>query len=366
MRSGTAEFRECTFQGNRARGVDVGAGGAVHAAADASVRIEDSTFTNNLVTGTDTLSGGGISIGGRSSLEMIGGRVSNSRLGDVFGTTSARGGGVLIDSTSRAVISGVRFEGNSTAASFNALGGAICVFNTATLSNVIFERNTATAGFGGCALDENGLGGAIYVRGRLTLAHATLRGNTSSCQNAIYAEGTTNASIVGSNLRDAFPLEVASGGVAEVIYSNVLGGFPGEGNIDAAPLFDADLRLLPGSAGIDAASAALLPVDALDVNGDGDTAEALPLDLAGAPRRTDDSATPDTGAGPAPIPDMGAFELTVCQADFDGDGELTLFDFLAFQNAFDARDPLADFDGDGELTIFDFLAFQNAFDAGCE
>ncbi|MFI4917576.1 MAG: hypothetical protein ACIAS6_13860, partial [Phycisphaerales bacterium JB060] len=25
----------------------------------------------------------------------------------------------------------------------------------------------------------------------------------------------------------------------------------------------------------------------------------------------------------------------------------------------------ADFDGDGELTIFDFLAFQNAFDAGC-
>jgi hypothetical protein len=55
-----------------------------------------------------------------------------------------------------------------------------------------------------------------------------------------------------------------------------------------------------------------------------------------------------------------------CRADFDGDGELTLFDFLAFQNAFDAGDPIADFDGDGELTIFDFLAFQNEFDAGCE
>ncbi|MFI4916381.1 MAG: GC-type dockerin domain-anchored protein [Phycisphaerales bacterium JB060] len=54
-----------------------------------------------------------------------------------------------------------------------------------------------------------------------------------------------------------------------------------------------------------------------------------------------------------------------CRADFDGDGELTIFDFLAFQNAFDAGDLAADFDGDGALTIFDFLAFQNEFDAGC-
>ncbi|MEO1279304.1 MAG: GC-type dockerin domain-anchored protein, partial [Planctomycetota bacterium] len=54
-----------------------------------------------------------------------------------------------------------------------------------------------------------------------------------------------------------------------------------------------------------------------------------------------------------------------CDADLDGDGELTLFDFLAFQNLFDAGDLIADFDGDGRLTLFDFLAFQNAFDAGC-
>ena len=54
-----------------------------------------------------------------------------------------------------------------------------------------------------------------------------------------------------------------------------------------------------------------------------------------------------------------------CPADFDGDGELTIFDFLAFQNAFDAGDLRADFDSDGELTIFDFLEFQNQFDAGC-
>jgi hypothetical protein len=54
-----------------------------------------------------------------------------------------------------------------------------------------------------------------------------------------------------------------------------------------------------------------------------------------------------------------------CMADLDGDGRLTLFDLLVFQNLFDLGSPLAGFDGDGSLTIFDFLAFQNAFDAGC-
>ncbi|MEO1008022.1 MAG: GC-type dockerin domain-anchored protein [Planctomycetota bacterium] len=62
---------------------------------------------------------------------------------------------------------------------------------------------------------------------------------------------------------------------------------------------------------------------------------------------------------------VGEPDSTGCRADFDGDGALTIFDFLAFQNAFDSGDLAADFDGDGALTIFDFLAFQNEFDAGC-
>ena len=60
------------------------------------------------------------------------------------------------------------------------------------------------------------------------------------------------------------------------------------------------------------------------------------------------------------------FSAAPCRADLDGDGSLTIFDFLEFQNLFDAGNLEADFDGDGELTLFDFLAFQNAFDAGCE
>ena len=71
-------------------------------------------------------------------------------------------------------------------------------------------------------------------------------------------------------------------------------------------------------------------------------------------------------ANPSYIDDVLLVEATAgCRVDLDGDGELTLFDFLTFSNLFDAGDPLADFDGDGALTLFDFLTFSNEFDAGC-
>ncbi|MEO1009280.1 MAG: GC-type dockerin domain-anchored protein [Planctomycetota bacterium] len=54
-----------------------------------------------------------------------------------------------------------------------------------------------------------------------------------------------------------------------------------------------------------------------------------------------------------------------CFADQDADGELTIFDFLGFQNAFAAGSLDADCDGNGRLEIWDFLCFQNAFDTGC-
>lgn len=55
----------------------------------------------------------------------------------------------------------------------------------------------------------------------------------------------------------------------------------------------------------------------------------------------------------------------VCHVDFDRDGKLTIFDFIAFQDAFTRGDPPADFDGDGELTVFDYLLFQSRFIIGC-
>ncbi len=65
------------------------------------------------------------------------------------------------------------------------------------------------------------------------------------------------------------------------------------------------------------------------------------------------------------IAGAGFVDATGCRADCDGDGRLSIFDFLCFQNLFAAGDLAADFDGDGRLTIFDFLAYQNEFAAGC-
>ena len=55
-----------------------------------------------------------------------------------------------------------------------------------------------------------------------------------------------------------------------------------------------------------------------------------------------------------------------CVADFNGDGNLNILDFVALQGAFQAGDPSADINGDGNLNILDFVAYQQLFLAGCE
>lgn len=128
--------------------------------------------------------------------------------------------------------------------------------------------------------------------------------------------------------------------------------------------------------------------DRIDEDGDGDADDWWVYDLAGGRQTTlsDRNANGhvtlwtrgtaqflDSSDPPLPITEHPAvMRMTLdplatgpCPADFDGDGALTIFDFLAFQTAFDSEEPSADFDGDGALTVFDILAFQTAFDAGC-
>jgi hypothetical protein len=54
-----------------------------------------------------------------------------------------------------------------------------------------------------------------------------------------------------------------------------------------------------------------------------------------------------------------------CYADCNQTGNLDIFDFLCFQDAFVQMDPYADCTGNGVFDIFDFLCFQDAFVIGC-
>ena len=72
----------------------------------------------------------------------------------------------------------------------------------------------------------------------------------------------------------------------------------------------------------------------------------------------------DDGVRPVTLMPDAALDIP-CYGDCDGDGELTFFDFLCFQNEFANGQAAADCDADGSLTFFDFLCFQNAF-ATCD
>ena len=54
-----------------------------------------------------------------------------------------------------------------------------------------------------------------------------------------------------------------------------------------------------------------------------------------------------------------------CRVDMNRDGAVNIFDFLAFQTAFDGGSPQADFNNDTLINVFDFLEFQNQFGIGC-
>ena len=134
-----------------------------------------------------------------------------------------------------------------------------------------------------------------------------------------------------------------------------LGDFDEDGSVDLALLTARGAQVLLGdSAGRFAFSPALTVAD----NAQGIIAADLDAD-----------GRVDVGVGDIARPVVHVLSNGCpirCAADLDGDGELTIFDFLAFQNLFDAGDLRADFDGDAEFTLFDFLAFQNTFDAGCD
>ncbi|MEQ8316646.1 MAG: right-handed parallel beta-helix repeat-containing protein [Phycisphaerales bacterium] len=295
-----------------------------------------------------------------------------------------RGGGVGV---AGAEVTGCRFEDNNG----TALSGATVVRDNLFLNNRSTGDGGALALFGFVDIDDNRFegnsavrGGAIFANGSIVSGGNTFVRNSASFGGAAWLDQGVRRSILGEPGRpDVYLDNTASeaGGALYVVADEVdfaANEFEGNqavfgGAIAVDPLGSA-LYLNRPEGGVGnrlVANHALFGSDIYLFRPD----PAFPT--ADTDARCVDWGTSDPAAVAERIYDaadapglpevlylpLGPF--VDCVPDFDGNGALTIFDFLLFANLFEDGDPRADLDGDGELTLFDFLSFQTAFDAGC-
>ncbi len=202
-------------------------------------------------------------------------------------------------------------------------GGAIFSLDSnPTIINSLIVNNEARV-----------VGGAIsdFGAGTVTIINSTITGNIAPTGAGIFGStvNMTNSIVWGNHGNQ----EIS--GAATVTYSDIRGGFPGEGNLNVLPGFvdaaNGDYHLLADSPLIDAADPAFVP-DAGQVDADGD------------PRLV--AAAVDVGADEFRRP-----------ADVDADGAVGITDFLAVLGAWGpCSSCLEDIDNDGIVGITDFLA----------
>ena len=177
------------------------------------------------------------------------------------------------------------------------------------LENCLISRNTATAS-----------GGGVYIRDKYSnpdFLACTIAFNKCGIEGVgVYNGGV--GTIVGSVLLNGGTDEIheSETGKIAVSYSNVRGGWPGEGNIDTDPKFRdeerEDFRLLPDSPCIDSAS-----MEGPETDLDG---KARPIDVPGVGR---------DGEGAF---DMGAYEYQLLPGDMNYDGVVNHVDLFLFQS----------------------------------
>jgi hypothetical protein len=255
----------------------------------------------------------------------------------------APGPGIYMYYNSNPTINNCIIRGNTSGQEGG--GGIYCALANPTITNCTITGNSAVAG-----------GGVYLQMSSPTIRNCVIAGNTvSTVGGGIYCDTGSTPTIVNTILwaDDAQEIYVEVVGAALVSHSNIQGGWPGAGNIDAAPLFadpaNDDWRLGPNSPAIDAGDNTAL-------------GGQVTTDLYGNPRFVDDPATADCpqapeSCGAAPIVDMGALEFQVEPCPWDCgsvDGTVGIGDFLALLGQWGGPGT-CDIDGGG-VGIADFLA----------
>ncbi|BCW97242.1 MAG: hypothetical protein KatS3mg024_0069 [Armatimonadota bacterium] len=201
--------------------------------------------------------------------------VTGGRAYGIPGNRQNVGGGIYISAGSPS-IANCEFLDNHALVG----GGMMCENNSSpTFINCTFAGNTATVG--------GASGGAGYTSGgNPRFLNCTFADNSAVTGGALFfgGPGQVRNSIFWGNSADSAP-QIFGGTVQ---YSCVEGGYGGTGNINKNPQFldqaGGDFRLNPVSPCAEAGNTADIAPDLTDMDGDGDTTEAAPLDLAGEPR----------------------------------------------------------------------------------
>ena len=220
----------CTVSGGSA----TGSGGGFYWSSS-SPEISDCTIVNNIAA----WDGGGMML----SFSSCNPEITRCTIsGNIAGS---EGGGIGNWNYSAPEISNCTISGNNA-----MMGGGMSCGRMAnsTLTNCLVIDNSAV------------LGGGIYIEGSTSeMTQCTFTKNIAEIGGALYALETTplievsNSILYGNSAADGPAISLGSGGVVDVVFSNIEYGWPGEGNINADPQFfgDGDYRLTQFSRCID-------------------------------------------------------------------------------------------------------------------
>lgn len=242
-------------------------------------------------------------------------------------------------------------------ASVGGAGGAVRCEGAATFANCVF-------GYNACERD----GGAVSASASVLMRNCTVAYCEAVGAGGGYSGGgVLSNSIFWANTDDGLipgTSQISGSSGTSVSYCCVEGGYTGgTAVVTGDPLFrhvgtpttTFNFRLRYGSSCLDTGSNGLVGDDFADLDGDSNTAEALPLDTEATP-------TPRIRNGTVNI---GAYETWNCRADLDDSGSLDGNDYIAWMNYNAAQDLRGDFDNDGDVDVNDYVLFNNAWQAGC-
>ena len=190
------------------------------------------------------------------------------------GGNAANGGG-MYNENGMPTVTNCTFSGNSA---IDLGGGMYNFFSNPTVTNCTFSGNTANEG-GGMYNWES-------INPKVT--NCTFTGNSAVHYGGGMLNENSDPIVTNSIIWGNIPDGIFEMGLSIITYSDVQGGYPGEGNIEADPCFiDAatgNLGLLSDSQCVDAGNNSAVPPDSTDLDGDGDVNEPIPFDLNGDPR----------------------------------------------------------------------------------